>query len=266
MESEGLTKDAAGVLARLGFTEYEAKTYVALLQHSPATGYQISKEAGIPRSMVYEALGRLANRGAIMSLPSGDTTRYAPQPVNALLDSLRHRYEDALDSAHETLIRIGESTPRDQVWNIEGRDAVLAHARETIRRTQHELLVSIDDRTLVEILSTLREAHDRGVRVRALLSGEAEIDFGDAIRHPQAESSLQQLGGSLVIVSDGGECLIGGDSAGETCVWTGNRHVVFIAQQYIWQEVFSQRVFSRLGKEINTLFSAEERREILGES
>jgi len=32
----------------LGFTEYEAKTYVTLLKVNPATGYQISKEAGYP--------------------------------------------------------------------------------------------------------------------------------------------------------------------------------------------------------------------------
>ncbi|MGE5559588.1 MAG: TrmB family transcriptional regulator [Chloroflexota bacterium] len=229
------------VLARLGFSEYEAKTYLALLHDNPATGYQISKEAGIPRSMVYEALGRLANRGAVMSLPSGDTTRYAPVPVNTLLDSLRHTYEDALDAAHETLIREQTATPREQVWNIDGRDAVLARAREMIREARQELLVSVDDRTLVDLLSVLHDADGRGVRVRLLLSGEAEVDFGDAIRHPQAESALQHLGGSLVVVADGSECLIGGAAGDETCIWTGNRHVVFIARQYVWQEIFTQQ-------------------------
>ena len=89
--------DPTKPLLDLGFTEYEAKTYFTLLKVNPATGYQISKEAGIPRSMAYEAPGRLLNRGAILALPQGDTTRYAPVPVNALLDSLRHTYEDALD-------------------------------------------------------------------------------------------------------------------------------------------------------------------------
>jgi Cd2+/Zn2+-exporting ATPase len=51
-------------LNALGFTEYEAKVYLALLKDHPATGYQLSKQAGIPRSMVYEALGRLDVRGA----------------------------------------------------------------------------------------------------------------------------------------------------------------------------------------------------------
>lgn len=50
-------------LTALGLTEYEARVYLALLTDHPATGYQISKLAGIPRSMVYEALGRLEARG-----------------------------------------------------------------------------------------------------------------------------------------------------------------------------------------------------------
>jgi hypothetical protein len=51
--------DLLNDLNAIGFTEYEAKVYLALLKEHPSTGYQISKMAGIPRSMVYEALGRL---------------------------------------------------------------------------------------------------------------------------------------------------------------------------------------------------------------
>ena len=47
-------------LTQIGFSEYEAKVYLALLHESPGTGYQLSKKSGVPRSMVYEALGRLA--------------------------------------------------------------------------------------------------------------------------------------------------------------------------------------------------------------
>ncbi|MEP7288080.1 MAG: helix-turn-helix domain-containing protein [Chloroflexota bacterium] len=40
-------------LIAVGFTEYEAKIYLELLRNNPATGYQLAKQAGIPRSMVW---------------------------------------------------------------------------------------------------------------------------------------------------------------------------------------------------------------------
>ena len=49
-------------LAAIGFTEYEAKVYLALLEENPSTGYQLSKLSGVPRSMVYDALRRLHAR------------------------------------------------------------------------------------------------------------------------------------------------------------------------------------------------------------
>ena len=59
--------------------------HLALLGENPATGYQVSKKAGIPRSMVYEALGRLRPAAfdwplflaalALMCVPLGDALR-----------------------------------------------------------------------------------------------------------------------------------------------------------------------------------------------
>ncbi|MDI7247967.1 MAG: helix-turn-helix domain-containing protein [Bacillota bacterium] len=249
----------------MGFTEYEAKTYTALLRTSPATGYQISKEAGIPRSMVYEALGRLVNRGAVLTLPQGDTTRYAPVPVSALLDGMRHIYENAIDAAHESLSRYEALVPLEQAWNLEGRDAILGRARDMIANARDELLLAASDRTLLDLVPLLRAAHERGVRVRVLVSGDAELDFGQTVRHPQAESAFQQLGQNIVVVADGSHALVGGTGADDTAVWTGNRHIVFIARQYIWQEMFTQRVSERLGKELWPVLSPEEHKAIFGD-
>jgi len=79
--------DLLAKLTELGFTEYEAKVYLALLDDYPASGYQISKDAGVPRSMVYEALGRLKQRGAVLETPDERATLYRPLPPDVLLDN-----------------------------------------------------------------------------------------------------------------------------------------------------------------------------------
>ncbi len=263
MELSG-SKATVDAMMELGFTEYEAKTYLALLKDSPATGYQVSKDAGIPRSMVYEALGRLANKGAIMSLPMGDTTKYAPVPVAELLDNLRHKYEGALDTAHELLAEAEAQTPVEQVWNLVGHDSIIARAREMIDTSKKEILASLDDETLVEIFSNLEDAWHRGISIRLILSGVAEVEFGQVIRHPIEESQLQQTEESLVLVSDNAQVLIGGTGTSDNCIWTGNKHVVFITRQFIWQEIFTQKAMEHLGKEILSILTEDERNAILG--
>ncbi|WP_312432360.1 helix-turn-helix domain-containing protein [Lacrimispora sp.] len=41
-------------LTQFGFSTYEAKAYLALLQKNPAIGYEVSKIAKIPTAKIYE--------------------------------------------------------------------------------------------------------------------------------------------------------------------------------------------------------------------
>ncbi len=90
-------------LGAIGFTEYEAKVYLALLKDHPATGYQLSKQAGIPRSMVYEALGRLDVRGAVLKTEEAKATLYRPMPPDALLDRLAEEHERRTETLRREL-------------------------------------------------------------------------------------------------------------------------------------------------------------------
>ena len=80
-------------LTRIGFTEYEAKVYLALLRQNPATGYQISKDSGVPRSMVYETLSRLHGRGLVLETVEGRATLYRPLPPQTFLDQNQSEHE-----------------------------------------------------------------------------------------------------------------------------------------------------------------------------
>ena len=49
-------------LTQLGFSQYEAKTYVGLLVNGEQTGYALSNLTGVPQPKVYETLRRLLER------------------------------------------------------------------------------------------------------------------------------------------------------------------------------------------------------------
>ncbi|HDL19432.1 MAG TPA: TrmB family transcriptional regulator, partial [Bacteroidetes bacterium] len=40
------------LMKQLGFTNYEAKTYLYLLKNNPATRYELSKYSAVPRSAI----------------------------------------------------------------------------------------------------------------------------------------------------------------------------------------------------------------------
>src|SRR5262245_58508429 len=71
------TPDLRASLQELGFTDYEARAYLALAGAYPATAYEVAKLAGLPRANVYSVLRTLELRGAIQKVAQ-DPVRYAP--------------------------------------------------------------------------------------------------------------------------------------------------------------------------------------------
>src|SRR5215470_10378241 len=74
-------------LRQLGFTDYEARIYVQLVKTSPATAYEISKAAGVPRANAYAALEALAQRGAVLPV-NEEPLRYVAAPPKTLLEGI----------------------------------------------------------------------------------------------------------------------------------------------------------------------------------
>jgi len=121
--------DLIDKLVQIGFSEYEAKAYVALLRESPVTGYQLSKMSGVPRSMIYEVLAKLVARGAAMTLRKEGGTQYAPVPAAEFLDKLHREQEQLFASLQSDLDSLGSASDLDYVWNIEGYENILARRR-----------------------------------------------------------------------------------------------------------------------------------------
>ena len=65
------------LLKEFGLTSNAAKAYIALLRKNPSTGYEISGQADIPRSAIYNVLAKLVNMGLVSSVGK-DPRRYIP--------------------------------------------------------------------------------------------------------------------------------------------------------------------------------------------
>jgi sugar-specific transcriptional regulator TrmB len=226
-------------LAKAGFTEYEAKVYVALQRVSPATGYQVAKESGVPRSTIYEVLGKLIARGAVVTQSFGDMVRYAPVPPDLLLDRMRHEFEDTLDQLSDGFKRV-TATPvaPGQTWNIAGHDNILAQAREMIERAQSEVAVAVgDDDQLDDLLTWLQQAKARKLALTVVSPVPYDAEGLTVLVHPQGERLRHALGHGLTLVVDGREALIGEVDRSESAAWTTNSYAVAWALWCLKQEM-----------------------------
>jgi Cd2+/Zn2+-exporting ATPase len=127
---------------------------------------------------------------------------------------------------------------------------VLAFAQEMIQSANHELMLVMPDRDIRELEDQLQKAHKRGIQVNVLLTGQAGLDFGQVAYHPPPESELQQLTDTLVIVSDASEAMIASGDESLSATITNNPQLVLISHQFIWMELFAQRVYARVGSDL----------------
>jgi sugar-specific transcriptional regulator TrmB len=248
----------AGLVAT-GFTEYEAKTYLALLRDHPATGYHLSKKSGVPRSMVYEALGRLHARGAVLETSDGRATQYRPLPPDVLLNQHEQELRRLMSELREGLRKRYTAQDDDRVWSISRRRSVLSYAGQMIWQAQNEIYLVLTDPDLEALHEPIRGVCDRGVSVCALLTGDAVLDCGRVARHSPLESELQELTGTLMVVVDGQEVLIARSDAETRATVTRNPNLVLIARQFVWMELFAQRIYGRLGPDLLARLDSEDR-------
>jgi len=249
-------------LVEIGFSEYEAKAYVALLRESPATGYQLSKVSGVPRSMIYEVLGKLTARGAAMTLRKGNSTQYAPVPADEFLDELHREHKALTTSLKDDLASLASPTDLEYVWNIEGHENIIAKAIEMIGQAQSSIYLALVPATCEELQSALEGAVERGVHVRLYTTSEVDLACCRVIVAYVSEETLRQARGlGLILVIDGEEVLIGEwlTATQARASWTSSQLLVFIAEHHLRTDLYLPQILGLLGDQALEIIQEEDR-------
>ena len=170
--------DALEQLQELGFTEYEARAYHALLQYHPVSGYELAKVSGIPRANIYVVLQKLEERGAVIRAEDGDSTRYLPVAPDELLDAMAHRFKHTLDTAKQSLRAVSRPDTAGYVWHIHGYEHLLAHARAVLKDAKRDLLVATWPDEARALASDFAGAEARAVDITTLCLAACPAECG----------------------------------------------------------------------------------------
>lgn len=250
-------------LVQLGFSTYEARTYVGLLGTGTATGYAVANVTGVPQPKVYETLRRLKDRGAVVQI-TGSPTRWSAVPPDTLLEKLDQEFTGRLDAARTGLAELaaGPATEGDPhvVWHHTQRDAIVANARAILASAGTHVYLSGHGPVLEQLADEVAAAADRDVEFTILHFGELPFPAprGRAVRHATTDAVLRPSARArhLAVVADSRYALWAVARDGRR--WEGlhadDALLAGVVKGYIRHDVFVQRMYEELPDELEQHF------------
>ena len=203
-------------LQELGLTEYETRTYIALVENGPMTASEISEVAQVPYSKVYEILGALDQKGFI-EVHGGRPARYVAKSPATALESIRllmerkmKGYEELVLSELMPIYEKRGAREKPDIWILRGEESILGKLKEVAARSEHELLIAapILTKPLIESLQPLvTAARARGCEVHVMVSKVADQKLVRRLAEVAEVRRREQMFGGGVI-SDSREVVI----------------------------------------------------------
>lgn len=240
-------------LQELGLTDYEIRSYTALLDLGPSTASRLSEGAGVPYSKIYEVLGSLERKGWI-EMEHGRPSKYYPKPPSVATEITKQEFENKIRTNEalvleelQPLYERKEVRERPDIWIVRGELNILAKIRETIGNAQKELLIASPEipEGLVEVLlPVLRSVTERGVKVQVMTMHEVSKATLDKItKICEVRSREQMFGGGIIV--DGREVmlLLGGETDEKArtslAIWSDHVGLAKFARNYfdyLWHD------------------------------
>lgn len=261
--------DAYEALMALGFSDYEVRAYCALLADSPANGYKIAKQSGIPRAKIYECLDRLVARGAVVRLETSDPDArlYAPTDPNQLIDNMQTELRSAYDRARYELSRF-KTDPQvvEVLWRVTSQQDLIARGQSLCKDSQQSLHVALWSEEFDSLLPDLLDAADRGVKIALVLySGHRGLkklqDKGaGAILHGRSKRhAIPTMGRQFALVADRESCITGSIFSENEVegVFTLNRGLVTNVIDLVNHEIYLERIMHNVGKPVWDVFGKD---------
>ena len=259
-------QDAYKALMAIGFSDYEARAYCALLAESPANGYQVAKQSNIPRAKIYECLDRLMARGAIVRVETSDPNArlFAPTSPHELIEEMEDSSNTAYKLARDTLSRF-QSDPKvvEVLWRVTSQRDLVAKGRSLSDEAKQSLHVALWKEEFDSLLPSFLDAAGRGLKMALVLYSShrglkklQELGVGAILHSRTKHKAVPVMGRQFVLVADRERCITGSIFSEDNVegVFSLNRGLVANAVDLVNHEIYLERIMQTVGKPIRDRF------------
>lgn len=172
-------------LNQMGLTASEIRAYAILLRTKEPTASELSREATIPYSKVYDVLSSLEEKGWVSS-NNTRPTRYLAKSPSTGLDTTRQKhnadfakYQEIILNEIGPLYKSSNSSEKPDILVLSGA-AIESKLLEVANSCRSDVMIAIPEtgKTLVpRAMPRLQVLHDRGVNIRVLAPKGMNAEF-----------------------------------------------------------------------------------------
>ena len=239
-------------MKKLGFSEYECKAYLTLLEDYPLNGYALSKNSGIPRSRIYEVLKNLITKQMVVEQAEEKNKLYYPMEPDIIIKRLKEDYKTVFSNISQYAGKLYKTkTQDDKLVIIKGRQNIISFLKLMIKGAEKRIAMSIWDEEIKEITHELDNALEKGVMLRGIYFGES-MPYDSLVPHRRIKRYMAEKKQRYIsIIIDNAHAISGVVSKGEKSkvTWTRDEGFIEISEDYIAHDLIVNLYSASLNKE-----------------
>jgi sugar-specific transcriptional regulator TrmB len=202
-------------MQQLGFTATDAKAYIGLLKSHPATGYELAARTGVPRSAIYNVLGRLESLG-LVNVVHEKPARYLPLKPDRLFEMLSARFSTSLDDLRGAIKTLAVRPQEAATWTLVGYRSMLEQAGALVHSAEQSVVASLWAREALALEPALLAAQARGVDVVLFSFNPLPTQLGTIFSYGIPAERLERYWThKVILIADHARLLVGGAEQSE---------------------------------------------------
>jgi sugar-specific transcriptional regulator TrmB len=225
----------------MGLNAYETDAYIALLEGGEMTAMEISREAKVPYSKIYEVLNSLKQKSWIKSTETRPFKYYPVPPLEAATTAKRRledeyqNWEQSLAEELQPLYEKRELVERPDILILHGQQAVLAKLEEVLKKANREIMIAAPAfaRPLIALVESPLNGVKKSVTVKLMAAGRRDDwqflkKFAGITEFRFRE---HMFGGG--VIADGKEAMLFlGEEKPTLVIWSNHVGLVGFAREY----------------------------------
>jgi HTH-type transcriptional regulator, sugar sensing transcriptional regulator len=228
-------------LRELGLNAYEVDAYVALLESGQMTAMEISREAKVPYSKIYDVLNSLKEKGWIKSSETRPFKYYPVSPMEATAftkQRLEDKYQGWEQTVSETLQPLYEKrelVERPDILILHGQQAIVTKLEEVLKKANKEIMIAAPTfaKPIIASADQLFVSLKKTVTVKVMAAGKSG-DWKD-LKRVTGINELRfrdhMFGGG--VIADGKEAMLFlGEDKPSLVIWSNHVGLVGFAREY----------------------------------